>query len=110
VLHDADGNGKTPSSNSRDVDIPDAELATPDNERVDQLQYTTEEALANLSDIKSSETSDATSASTSQCLYCPECYLPLHPDPDPEKLYIFLHALRYTTSFGTLETDMPDWA
>ena len=44
------------------------------------------------------------------CQYCPECYLPLHPDPKPEKLYIFLHALRYTTSLGSFETEMPDWA
>ncbi|KZV68542.1 pseudouridine synthase [Peniophora sp. CONT] len=43
-------------------------------------------------------------------LYCPECYLPLHPDPIPERLYIFLHALRYTTSLGTFETGMPEWA
>ncbi|KAG7091304.1 hypothetical protein E1B28_010350 [Marasmius oreades] len=43
-------------------------------------------------------------------LYCPECYLPLHPDPIPEKLYIFLHALRYTTSLGTFETEMPEWS
>lgn len=45
-----------------------------------------------------------------QLSYCPECYLPLHPDPKPEKLYIFLHALRYTTSLGCFETDMPVWA
>ncbi|KAJ3861695.1 pseudouridine synthase [Lentinula novae-zelandiae] len=50
-----------------------------------------------------------TSADFSQ-LYCPECYLPLHPDPVPEKLYIFLHALRYTTSLGTFETEMPAWS
>ncbi|KAH9971776.1 pseudouridine synthase [Russula compacta] len=43
-------------------------------------------------------------------LYCSECYLPLHPDPPPEKLYIFLHALRYTTSLGVFKTDMPEWA
>lgn len=43
-------------------------------------------------------------------LFCPECYLPLHPDPKPEKLYIFLHALRYTTSLGSFETEMPEWA
>ena len=42
--------------------------------------------------------------------YCPECYLPIHPDPKPEKLYIFLHALRYTTSLGCFETEMPEWA
>ncbi len=42
--------------------------------------------------------------------YCPECYLPLHPDPKPEKLYIFLHALKYTTSLGAYETNMPEWS
>lgn len=46
-----------------------------------------------------------------EALYCPECYLPLHPDPKPEKLYIFLHALRYTsTSLGAFETPLPEWA
>ncbi|KAH8994581.1 hypothetical protein EDB92DRAFT_1850051 [Lactarius akahatsu] len=43
-------------------------------------------------------------------LYCGECYLPLHPDPPPERLYIFLHAPRYTTSPGVFETEMPEWA
>ncbi|KAI0767185.1 pseudouridine synthase [Fomes fomentarius] len=43
-------------------------------------------------------------------LYCPECFVPLHPDPKPESLYIFLHALKYTTSLGTFETQMPAWA
>lgn len=42
--------------------------------------------------------------------YCPECFVPLHPDPKPESLYIFLHALKYTTSLGTFETGMPEWA
>lgn len=44
-------------------------------------------------------------------LYCRECYLPLYPDPDPEDLYIFLHAFRYTTEcLGSFETKMPHWA
>jgi len=43
-------------------------------------------------------------------LYCPECYLPLHPDPRPEKLFIFLHAWKYTTSEWSFSTDMPFWA
>lgn len=43
-------------------------------------------------------------------VYCPECYLSLHPDPRPEKLYMFLHALKYTTSLGAFETDLPEWA
>ncbi|KAJ8463436.1 hypothetical protein ONZ51_g10253 [Trametes cubensis] len=51
---------------------------------------------------------DAGSRSEDQ--YCPECYVPLHPDPKPESLYIFLHAIRYTTSLGCFETEMPEWA
>ncbi|KAH0828955.1 hypothetical protein J3R83DRAFT_2384 [Lanmaoa asiatica] len=43
-------------------------------------------------------------------LYCSECYLPLHPDPKPEKLYIFLHALKYELSLGRFETEFPEWA
>lgn len=42
--------------------------------------------------------------------YCPECYLPLQPDPQPEKLFIFLHAWRYTTKEWSFKTDMPFWA
>jgi tRNA pseudouridine synthase 9 len=42
--------------------------------------------------------------------YCEECFVPLAPDPAPERLYIFLHALRYTTALGTFETGMPAWA
>jgi len=42
--------------------------------------------------------------------YCPECYLPLQPDPKPEKLFIFLHAWRYTTKEWSFCTEMPFWA
>ncbi|KAI0364964.1 pseudouridine synthase [Pilatotrama ljubarskyi] len=52
---------------------------------------------------------DAASGSE-EMQYCPECFVPLHPDPKPESLYIFLHALRYTTSLGCFETEMPEWA
>jgi tRNA pseudouridine synthase 9 len=36
-------------------------------------------------------------------LYCTECYLPLRPDPKPESLYIFLHALRWVNSVLIVE-------
>ncbi|KAF6761201.1 tRNA-pseudouridine synthase [Ephemerocybe angulata] len=72
-------------------------------------QYTTEEikekidALEPLPDVNTLTEPDAVR-------FCPECYLPLHPDPKPEKLYIFLHAKKYTTSLGAFETGMPEWA
>ena len=28
----------------------------------------------------------------------------------PERLYIFLHALQYTTSLGVFKTEIPEWA
>lgn len=70
-------------------------------------QLTQGEALARLSQMEAPSPAVDTVTGT---LYCTECYLPLHPDPKPEKLYIFLHALRYTTSLGCFETDIPEWA
>jgi len=70
-------------------------------------QLTQGEALARLSQMEAPSPAVDTATGT---LYCSECYLPLHPDPKPERLYIFLHALRYTTSLGCFETDIPEWA
>ncbi|KAJ6593188.1 hypothetical protein B0H19DRAFT_13751 [Mycena capillaripes] len=71
-------------------------------------QLTVVEAVGRASAMEAQ--AEATTISLSDNSYCPECYLPLHPDPKPEKLYIFLHALRYTTSLGEFETPMPEWA
>lgn len=71
-------------------------------------QLTTEEVLSQISSMEPAQ--DVNTVIQSDNLYCPECYLPLHPDPKPEKLYIFLHARKYTTSLGAFETDMPEWA
>ena len=77
-------------------------------------QLSTEEAIAKVEAHHASPEGQpvpiGTHPGTEDLLYCPDCYLPLHPDPNPEKLYIFLHALRYTTSLGTFETEMPAWA
>lgn len=70
-------------------------------------QLSLDEALARLPEMEALTPAVDSNTGT---LYCPECYLPLHPDPDPEKLYIFLHALKYTTSLGSFETEMPEWA
>jgi len=71
-------------------------------------QLSEEEALQKVSTME--PVVESTAVVQSENLYCPECYLPLHPDPKPERLYIFLHALRYTTSLGSFETEMPEWA
>jgi hypothetical protein len=93
-----------------------------ETEAAPPLQLTTSEALVKAASMSSlvppldsaertAETNDTTiPAITDGMTYCPECYLPLHPDPKPERLYIFLHALRYTTSLGCFETEMPGWA
>jgi len=70
-------------------------------------QISLEEALEKVS-LAPATGIETTSAS--EPIYCPECYLPLHPDPKPEKLYIFLHALKYTISLGEFSTEMPNWA
>ncbi|KAH9923007.1 pseudouridine synthase [Amylocystis lapponica] len=103
---------------------------------VEPAQLTTEEVLAKLESFKASPVSSSfpvpapvesafaapfppaatggqisLAADTAEApLYCPECYLPMHPDPKPERLYIFLHALQYTTSLGCFATEMPEWA
>ncbi|KAK7472266.1 hypothetical protein VKT23_000387 [Stygiomarasmius scandens] len=91
-----------------------ADVAEAEKEK-EPIQLSTSEAI----EIARSVISDAEGAEIipehpredgEKQLYCPECYLPLHPDPKPEKLYIFLHALRYTTSLGCFETEMPEWS
>ncbi|WVQ80560.1 hypothetical protein IAT38_002665 [Cryptococcus sp. DSM 104549] len=43
--------------------------------------------------------------------FCKDCYAPVPDDPDPETLFIYLHALRYTTEeLGVWETPWPRWA
>lgn len=71
-------------------------------------QITLEEAIEQVANAP--PTTGMVCATESEQIYCPECYLPLHPDPKPEKLYIFLHALKYTTSLGAFSTEMPNWA
>ncbi|KAJ6488254.1 pseudouridine synthase [Mycena vitilis] len=71
-------------------------------------QLTVDEAVERASAMEA--LAEATTLALSEDSYCPECYIPLHPDPKPEKLYIFLHALKYTTSLGEFQTPMPEWA
>jgi len=42
--------------------------------------------------------------------FCEECKIPLHPDPNPSELYIYLHAIKYETDEWSYEDEMPWWA
>lgn len=42
--------------------------------------------------------------------FCPTCFVPLLPDPRPEQLFIYLHALRYYTDDWDYSSPMPYWA
>ncbi|PWY99063.1 pseudouridine synthase [Testicularia cyperi] len=42
--------------------------------------------------------------------FCPECKIPLLPDPKPEELYIYLHAIKYWSDEWTFEDTLPWWA
>lgn len=43
--------------------------------------------------------------------FCKQCFTPLADDPDAETLFIFLHALKYSTkNLGTWQTPLPRWA
>jgi tRNA pseudouridine32 synthase len=105
--------GRSEEERVPDALTPLAAESESDAEFLLPLQLTTEEALAKVILIDSPPpTASPVPQQASDCVpnHCPECYLPLHPDPHPENLYIFLHALRYTTSLGRFETEMPDWA
>ena len=42
--------------------------------------------------------------------FCPECKVPLLPDPKPEELYIYLHAIKYWSDEWSYEDTLPWWA
>lgn len=43
--------------------------------------------------------------------FCHQCFVPLADDPDPETLFIYLHAWKYETNdLGQWETPLPRWA
>ncbi|EAU91801.1 tRNA-pseudouridine synthase [Coprinopsis cinerea okayama7 len=106
-------NDSPPSEPTTPTTTENAETTAPPN----PPQYTEAEIVEKVKQADASPDGSANTTATipavigeSDNLYCPECYLPLHPDPKPEKLYIFLHARKYTTSLGSFETEMPEWA
>lgn len=108
ALKPPDFKSKTPPSRRKRRSAspePPPDINFQDDNNVQLEQLTIKEAMAKL------ETTENEIADQQEnTLYCPDCYLPLQPDPKPAKLYIFLHALRYTTDLGEFETEMPEWA
>ena len=41
---------------------------------------------------------------------CEECKIPLLPDPRPEELFIYLHAMKYETDEWSYQDELPWWA
>jgi hypothetical protein len=41
---------------------------------------------------------------------CEECTIPNFPDPEPDQLFIWLHALKYEVCGCKYETELPYWA
>ena len=41
---------------------------------------------------------------------CEVCRIPLLPDPTPDELYIYLHAIKYWTDAWSFEDELPWWA
>ncbi|KAF8591069.1 pseudouridine synthase [Ramaria rubella] len=97
----------------KENELPEGEEGTPDNDSVENRDA---ELVATgfkpSSPVQESDADPSTwvGKTESGTLYCKVCYLPLHQDPEPERLYIFLHAWRYTTSLGSFESKMPHWA
>ncbi|KAK4057726.1 hypothetical protein OIO90_001374 [Microbotryomycetes sp. JL221] len=42
--------------------------------------------------------------------FCATCFTPIIPDPKPEQLFIWLHAMRYKTLEWDYCSPLPDWA
>ncbi|KAF9550617.1 tRNA-pseudouridine synthase [Agrocybe pediades] len=100
----------SPSPTAEADDVALQNLSLKDEAETEPLagpQLTVEEAIERVSNAPAT---GIETVSNGEQIYCPECYLPLHPDPKPEKLYIFLHALKYTISLGEFSTEMPNWA
>lgn len=87
---DSDG-GTTQAMDAGDLSTSDASGAT---QQPDEASLTEAMNGVTLASTGSDEKSTPIVTTDPNLLYCPECYLPLHPDPKPEKLYIFLHAVR----------------
>ena len=53
---------------------------------------------------------DIKSVAEDPSAFCSTCYVPLVKDPRPEQLFIWLHALRYTTTEWDWKSEVPYWA
>lgn len=75
-------------------------------------QLTVEEALAEISryDREEPNFNIGTYPGTQDPRYCGGCCGSLPPEPRPEEMSIFLHAMRYEMSLGTFESELPEWA
>ncbi|GJN91944.1 hypothetical protein Rhopal_004972-T1 [Rhodotorula paludigena] len=64
-------------------------------------------AEAQIDGKSSAESADAT---INDGGFCSTCFTPLMPDPRPEQLFIWLHAMRYQTTEWDWSSELPYWA
>jgi RluA family pseudouridine synthase len=77
---------------------------------VERIKVPGPNAVSPASQRNDAKASNDDEESIDQTSYCPECKIPLVPDPKPEELFIYLHAIKYQTDQWTYEDVLPWWA
>ncbi|TKA56452.1 hypothetical protein B0A53_02023 [Rhodotorula sp. CCFEE 5036] len=67
-------------------------------------------ALADGDSLPTDSSPDSSDATSEDGGFCSTCFVPLVPDPRPEQLFIWLHAMRYTTTEWDWSSALPYWA
>lgn len=57
---------------------------------------------SNLEEVEEVDEGDGT--------FCTNCFVPIVPDPRPDQLFIWLHALRYKTTEWDYQSELPYWS
>lgn len=84
-----------------------------DNARAKDMLVRQREATLDPQQTNNTQAPAADRAQDEHGWYCTTCGVPLHPDPKPAQLCIWLHARRYSSEKGGWDfksARLPDWA